>query len=88
MVICYDISRPRTRARVADELESRAVRVQRSVFEASLGKAEAEKLFKRLSLMLDPGDKLRMYGITRHGLARSLDVGGPPLPEEGAFWLV
>lgn len=88
MVFAYDIARDRVRARVAAVLEDQAVRVQGSVFEANLTQAAADRLFTRLAALLEPGDRLRMYGISSTGLDRSRAHGGTPMPEQGDFWLV
>lgn len=87
-VFAYDIVRPRVRARVADLLEEHTVRVQDSVFEARLTQAAAERLFRRIVRLLDPGDMLRMYAITAAGFERSRAHGGAPLPDDGDFWIV
>jgi CRISPR-associated protein Cas2 len=87
-VFAYDISRDRVRARVAALLEDHAVRVQNSVFEANLTHSAANRLFSRLAALLEPGDRLRMYGISATGRARCRAHGGTPLPENGDFWLV
>lgn len=88
VVYAYDISETRTRYRVADLLEQRAVRVQKSVFEARLARKRAELLFNRLAAMLDEGDSLRMYVLSKSGLSQSRVHGGAPLPEEGTHWLL
>jgi CRISPR-associated protein Cas2 len=88
VVYAYDISETRTRDRVADLLEQRAVRVQKSVFEARLARKRAELLFNRLAAMLDEGDSLRMYVLSKSGLSQSRVYGGAPLPEEGTHWLL
>ena len=87
MVFAYDISRARTRARVATLLEDSAVRVQDSVFEARLARDAAERLFDRLVRELDPGDSLRMYAISSAGLARSRQAGGAPVTDGEGYWL-
>ena len=88
MVFAYDISRPRTRARVASMLEDQAVRVQESVFETRLGREAAERLFERLSDAIDPGDSLRMYAVGSAGLARSRQAGGAPVTNDDSYWLL
>jgi CRISPR-associated protein Cas2 len=87
-IICYDITRPATRRRVAALLEEDMVRVQMSVFEARLDKAVADRLFAEASSIVDDGDRLRLYALTSQGLAQSATHGGIPLPEEGGFWLL
>jgi CRISPR-associated protein Cas2 len=76
------------RARVAAVLEESAVRVQDSVFEARLGRANAEALFKRVARLLDDGDSLRMYAVSRPGLERSRTEGGAPIAEDSDFWII
>jgi CRISPR-associated protein Cas2 len=88
MVYCYDVVSDRVRARVAAVLEETAVRVQKSVFEARLGRAQAETLFERAARLLDEGDSLRMYAVSRPGLERSRTEGGGPIAEDGDFWIV
>ena len=88
MVFCYDVDDDRTRRRLAALLESRAVRVQESVFEARLGAREAENLFRAANALIGPDDSLRMYALSSVGLSRSRVAGGAPLPEDGDYWLV
>jgi len=88
VVYAYDIQETRTRDKVADLLEQRAVRVQKSVFEARLPRRCSELLFDRLAALLDNGDSLRMYVLSKSGLSQSRVQGGAPLPEEGTHWLL
>lgn len=88
MVYCYDIAAARARARVADLLEREAVRVQDSVFEVRLTQAAADRLFDRLSRLIDEGDTLRMYAVSAAGLERSRAQGGAPLAEDGSYWII
>jgi CRISPR-associated protein Cas2 len=88
MVYCYDVVSDRVRARVAAALEETAVRVQKSVFEARLGRAEANALFNHVARLLDEGDSLRMYAVSRPGLERSRTEGGAPIAEDGDFWII
>ncbi len=88
VVFCYDIVRAKTRRKVSALLEERAVRVQKSVFEARMSEGEARKLFKKISIYLDEGDSLRMYALSKVGLRHSLAYGGAPIPEDGEYWLL
>jgi CRISPR-associated protein Cas2 len=88
VVMSYDIEDDRTRRRVADILEDRMARVQKSVFEARLYERAAVALFEQVRVELGPGDSLRMYVLSKTGLEKSRVAGGAPLPEEGAFWLL
>tara|TARA_R110002020_G_scaffold327597_1_gene543531 strand:- start:792 stop:1079 length:288 start_codon:yes stop_codon:yes gene_type:complete len=87
-VYCYDIDNDRVRGRFARFIERHAVRVQKSVFEARLTEAEANRLFEALSRRIDLGDALRMYCLAPAALAKCRSTGGTPLPEEGEFWIV
>lgn len=87
-VYSYDVSRPSIRRRVAKALEARAVRVQKSVFEAYLNDREATQLFLSAEAELEEGDSLRMYVLSATGRSRSRVAGGAPICEEGAFWLL
>lgn len=87
-VICYDVSQDRRRNGVANYLESHGVRVQDSVFEARLTHGQAEAIYGALVRLLDPGDSLRMYALPPASIARSRTFGGPPLPEDGHFWIL
>jgi len=88
VVICYDIVAASDRRRVAKLLEARMVRVQQSVFEARITLVAANRMFERAAREIDAGDNLRMYVLSRPGLAKSRVARGAPLPEEGAFWLL
>ncbi|MBB4302856.1 CRISPR-associated protein Cas2 [Rhodobium orientis] len=88
IVLCYDIARAKTRRRVADFLEDRLVRVQQSVFEGRMTPSRAYRLFDAAAALVDDGDNLRLYVLTREGLQKSRTFGGAPLPEEGAFILL
>lgn len=88
IVLCYDISRARTRRRVAAFLEERLVRVQQSVFEGRLTPRRAYRLFDATAALVDDGDSVRLYVMTREGLEKSRVFGGAPLPEEEGFILL
>ena len=88
MVFCYDIVEARVRARVADLLEKHAARVQDSVFEVRLTRVAADRLFVRLTALLDAGDMLRMYAIGAVGLERCQAQGGAPINGDGDYWIV
>jgi CRISPR-associated protein Cas2 len=88
MVFCYDVESDRARRRVATILETRSVRVQKSVFEVRLSAKDADRLFDQVREALDPGDSLRMYALSATGLGRCRCSGGAPIPEDGDYWLV
>ena len=88
IVVCYDVVGVSTRRHIAKLLEERMVRVQRSVFEARLTASAANRLFERAEALLEGGDSLRMYVLSRTGLEKSRASGGAPLPEPGPYWLL
>jgi CRISPR-associated protein Cas2 len=87
-VFCYDVERDSLRNRIAGRLEEVGVRVQMSVFEVRLEARRARKLFAQLSALLGPRDSLRCYCIPESGRRSSLAQGGPPITEDGDFWLL
>ena len=64
------------------------VRVQLSVFEARVTTSKARALFETIERMIDDGDSVRMYVLSKTGLEHSKTAGGAPFPEEGAYWLL
>jgi len=88
VVLTYDISQARTRRKVAKALEESMVRVQKSVFEARIEIRAANALFDLTQDILEEGDTIRMYVLTRKGLKKSRASGGAPFPEEASFWLL
>ena len=88
IVICYDISRPKLRRRIAAYLEERMVRVQKSVFEARIHLEAADRIFNYLEKIIEDGDTVRMYVLQKGGLEKCRASGGAPIPEDGAFWLL
>ena len=87
-VFCYDIHHDSKRAKVADILGEWLVRVQDSVFEGHLSRAQANRLFASARNTIGPGDSLRAYAITSDGLDASLAAGPAPLPERQPFLLL
>jgi CRISPR-associated protein Cas2 len=87
-VFCYDVSDHKIRRRVARILEDRMVRVQRSVFEAWLTKAETNRLSARINKYLDTGDSLRIYAISQSAMARSKSYGPVPLQNSDNYYLL
>lgn len=79
IVFSYDISRNSLRNRIAGVLELQGIRVQESVFESRLTTRQAEALFSKLELLLDPGDSLRMYVVPEDGRTLSRSAGGAPI---------
>ena len=91
VIVCYDVNtetregRRRLR-RVAKTCESRGQRVQKSVFECRLDRAELEDLERRLLAIIDlKTDCLRLYRLAdsrgcevrEHGHFRATDFDAP-----------
>lgn len=69
VVICYDIPDNRRRTRVHKALKSFGENVQKSVFEASLNRAQLEQMRQTVQPLLQAPDRLRCYTLCRecHG---------------------
>ncbi|MEZ5792199.1 MAG: CRISPR-associated endonuclease Cas2 [Nitratireductor sp.] len=87
-VFTYDISNDKLRAKVSKQLESNAVRVQESVFEAQLTTTVANRIFDSLVRMVMPGDSIRMYALDRSVLEHCRVHGGAPVCESAGFHLL
>ena len=87
-VFCYDVTSNRARRRMADLLEDKGTRVQKSVFEVRTTRLRAERLLALLGREREAGDSVRMYCLTEEGRARSRASGGAPIPERQEFWLL
>ena len=79
-LICYDICEPRRLGRVARYLEKRALRVQYSIFLASLKPSELQILLSDVAQLLDRRmDDLRCYPLARQ--SRMVTLGRTILPD-------
>ena len=87
-VFCYDIASDAARRKVADVMESGAVRVQKSVFEGYMTGAAARRLAQQAVARLDPDDSLRVYAVTADGRRNSFSFGPLPMPEEGGLYVL
>lgn len=87
-VFCYDVASNKARRRIAELLEDKGTRVQKSVFEIRTTPARARALLERLSAERLAGDGVRMYCLTEDGRQRSEARGGAPVPERTEFWLL
>ncbi len=88
VVFCYDVVASQNRRQLAKLLEERLLRVQRSVFEGRLTPTRAYRLFDAACTLLEAGDSLRLYVMTREGLTKSRAFGGVPMPQEGSYILL
>lgn len=88
-VFSYDVSKDKTRRRIARLLEDAATRVQYSVFETRLTRQRAEALAQRIAAQLGDGDSLRVYVIGHDGERRSRVYGdGTPFESAEGYWLL
>lgn len=87
-VFAYDVEKDGARAKLAQWLEERATRVQKSVFEGRMTAVEARTVAAGARRFLGPEDGLRVYCITEEGRAASLAIGDPPLAEPEDFWIL
>ena len=87
-VFCYDNANRKARARVARCLEDHAVRVQRSVFEARMNDAHAQRMGQRLARELGPGDSLKIYALGTDSQARAHAYGAAIGLSAGDYLLV
>lgn len=78
LVIAYDISDDRRRARVHGTLRDYGTAVQKSVFECRISDAEWRKLRERLEGLLVPEDSWRAYRLCEACVVRAV---GAPEPE-------
>lgn len=87
-VIAYDITSDARRENVAEVLEEIAARVQYSVYEARLTHEQTRRLMARLKRLIASDDNLRIYTIPDTMLARCEAVGGVPIADGAAYWLL
>ena len=81
-VFCYDVASNKARRRMAELLEDKGTRVQKSVFEVRCSLEKAEGLLQRLSAERCPGDSVRMYCLTEEARA-ALAPRAAPNPGAG-----
>lgn len=80
-LVCYDIRHPRRIRQVARLLERSAMRIQYSVFLATLSPSEHRELIEQLSALLDHrADDLRIYPLHRNAHTHNL---GQPILQSG-----
>ncbi|MFH1060655.1 MAG: CRISPR-associated endonuclease Cas2 [Pseudomonadota bacterium] len=87
-VFCYDLEESRDRRRVSTLLQTQAVRVQKSVFEAWLPEDVAVRLSEKAAAMLGPNDSLRVYSISADGYRRTKAYGASALLGPENYYLV
>jgi len=76
VLVIYDISEDRRRARMVKCLERYGVRVQKSAFEGFLSEKKYDRLVETATRLIDPKtDSLRIYLLANHTSVRSWGVG-------------
>ena len=86
-IICYDISHPRRRRRVARLLLGYGDRIQLSAYACWLTKRERRELLRLAILHIDPeSDSLRFYELRPEDSARARTLGNAP-PAQNGKWI-
>jgi CRISPR-associated protein Cas2 len=81
VLVVYDIPDDKRRLKLANFLEGRGRRVQKSVFECFLSLEQMPGLFDLIKkLVKESEDNVRLYWIPLEALPRTLTVGSP-MPE-------
>jgi CRISPR-associated protein Cas2 len=79
VVVAYDVVDDRRRDRAANVLLDCGVRVQYSVFECVLARAELRELVRRLHALIDAAeDGVAFYPVCRRCRSRVRTLGRPP----------
>ena len=74
ILLTYDITKTKSRTKVATLLESYGYRVNFSVFELDIKKYKLEALLKEIDALCDKNDSIRVYAFSRDTLAKSYDL--------------
>ncbi len=89
VIVAYDVSDDRMRARLAKRLLDFLPRVQKSVFEGEVPDHRLGELERTLRDGIDPEtDRVRIYSLCRRCRSSVTEIGSGPLPageEEDAF---
>ena len=76
VLVIYDITDNRRRARMVKCLERYGIRVQKSAFEAFLTEKKYDRMVVMASVLIDPAaDSLRIYLLANHTSVRSWGIG-------------
>lgn len=87
-LLSYDVSDNRARVRIAHFLEEHMTRVQDSLFEGWMTRAEARRIAQLASALVGEAESVRLYLIPRGGVAACEAWGFPPAPcPDGALIL-
>lgn len=86
--VSYDIGDPARLRRVAGVCEGYGERVQKSVFECYLGKAQLQQLRDRLARIVHPGeDKLFIATLCHADAGRVVVDGHGHIAKDWDYWL-
>ena len=78
-LICYDVVEDRRRNKVAHLLEGYGMRVQKSVFECMLTRAQQEMLQRKLNSYIEADeDQVRFYPLSAHTRRKVAILGLQP----------
>ena len=87
-LIAYDVSDNRDRRKLAEFLEEHMTRVQGSLFEGWLTRAEANRIARLAAALTGEGESIRLYLVPREGVEACRAWGFPPAPcPDGALIL-
>ena len=82
-LIAYDITRNKTRNRVAELLEQYGTRINLSVFECMITHRQKQEIIRQISELINPKtDSVRIYFICSACYAKSIIIGRPDPPDQ------
>lgn len=76
IVVAYDVTDDGRRAKLASEMENFGSRVQRSVFECRLNRAQFAEMKRRIHRLIQPADRVKLFVLCRKDQSR-IAVDGP-----------
>jgi CRISPR-associated protein Cas2 len=76
IVVSYDISHDRRRARLSRELKNFGTRVQYSVFECVLEPKDLDRLQAAIKRIIKPDDRVRYYHLCERCEQHVVAIGG------------
>lgn len=74
-IITYDIEDDKERNQISKILEGYGVRVQDSVFECNINKAEFESLLNKLTKFAKGKINIRIYPVCKECYSKSIGIG-------------
>lgn len=87
LLVSYDISQNKRRLKIMKTLEGFGKRVQYSVFECQLKRAQVIELRKKLYALAEKEDSIRLYYLTAEDLKRIEVFGNGEVTPEDLFYL-